>query len=390
MFNVLSSLNTNNDTSVKLRNMVEAPLSEESYFDQTLDFIIECKKEFNNATKGLNKSIIESAGDEYVINESFAEFFSKAKKIIDKFLKFIKSIYDRFVTRLMQSIKSDAHLKRHKSEFSKFSPDDYFDINGFNYTFNDDIPKIDALAQFNSDFVKLSLDKNDLTSTEKMKDKIAAVQNELNILLSQGYYDTVRRDVINGDNPISMEKFPKELFCIFRDGESEKDEITVKKDFVMDAYNAFEDYKSFISRVRNTKISIDKQYEDIKKQLQKMVSTNYSKSGDLITITLPDGGDPNIIQYNKGLTIAMDSFVKAKVNQVSEISSIHAMAFASKLDAINEYYSQSKMVLYKALSKIQRVHKESDEVYKDVEYYAGFYEGTDIWAEEKLLEKGGN
>ena len=86
MFNVLSSLNTNNDTSVKLRNMVEAPLSEESYFDQTLDFIIECKKEFNNATKGLNKSIIESAGDEYVINESFAEFFSKAKKIIDKFL----------------------------------------------------------------------------------------------------------------------------------------------------------------------------------------------------------------------------------------------------------------------------------------------------------------
>lgn len=385
MYNVLNSLNTNNNVNVKLENMVEVPLTE-SYFEQTLDFIIETKREFNNATMGLNKAIMESAGDEYVINESFAEFFNKAKRIIEKFLKYIKSIYDRFVTKLAQYIKSDTYLKKHKSDFQKFSSDDYFDISGFNFTFKDDIPRINALAEFNSDFVKLSLDGVDIKNTEAIKDKIAAVHNELNTLLGDGYYDKFRRDVIDADAPISMEEFAKKLFCVYRDGESEKDNITVKKDFVMDAYTAFEDYKSFVGRVRNNKISIDQQYEAIKKQLTTLVNTNYSKSGDMINIILPDDGDQTRIQYNKGLLTAMDTFVKAKVNQVNEMSSIHLMAFASKLDAINEYYTQNKMVLYKALSKIQKVHKESDEVYKDVEYYAGFYEGVDIWKEEALLE----
>ena len=56
--------------------------------------------------------------------------------------------------------------------------------------------------------------------------------------------------------------------------------------------------------------------------------------------------------------VAMDNFVKAKVNQLQEMSNIHALAFAAKLDALRDCYRQDKTVLFKALSRVQSNKKE--------------------------------
>ena len=49
----------------------------------------------------------------------------------------------------------------------------------------------------------------------------------------------------------------------------------------------------------------------------------------------------------------IDMYMKAKVTQVQQMSSIHTMAFSAKLQAAKDCFVQNKSMLYKALSKIK-------------------------------------
>ena len=46
-------------------------------------------------------------------------------------------------------------------------------------------------------------------------------------------------------------------------------------------------------------------------------------------------------------------YMKAKVTQVNQMSSIHSMAFSAKLQAAKDCFVQNKAILYKALAKIK-------------------------------------
>ena len=52
--------------------------------------------------------------------------------------------------------------------------------------------------------------------------------------------------------------------------------------------------------------------------------------------------------YNK-----IDMYMKAKVNQVQQMSNIHTMAFTAKIQAAKDCFVQDKKILYKALAKIK-------------------------------------
>ena len=54
----------------------------------------------------------------------------------------------------------------------------------------------------------------------------------------------------------------------------------------------------------------------------------------------------------------MEQYKKAKINQVQQMSNIHALAFGAKLDAAKDMFNQDKAVLYKALYRIQGMPKE--------------------------------
>ena len=65
---------------------------------------------------------MEANNDEEVIHEAFSDFTSKVKEIIQKFLNFIKSVFNKFIISMNKLIKSDKYLKDHKKEFSNFAP----------------------------------------------------------------------------------------------------------------------------------------------------------------------------------------------------------------------------------------------------------------------------
>ena len=54
------------------------------------------------------------------------------------------------------------------------------------------------------------------------------------------------------------------------------------------------------------------------------------------------------------LLIQLDVYTKNKVDEIQEISNIHALAFSAKLDALKCCYKQDRALLYTALSKVQR------------------------------------
>lgn len=330
-----------------------------SFFIETLQFLSEMNADFYEAKRDFYISLSESA-DISVVHESFGDFFGKVKEIIDKFLAFLKSLLDRFVTLMNQLIGRDKHIINHKKELDNFSKIHEFSITGFKYSIEDDIPVITAKAAFDSDFIfefngdsvvfsgpKDNIPKKLVAHTKQMSDQ----------LISGEWYDKFRGTVLGEENkPITKDDFADRLFAEFRSNDPIAEEITIDHSEVKAALRRFETAKSDIEKAKKTKARIESDYNAIKHKVEKMVVTNRNGSS---TITKFDRElNVDYQTANKDDIVAMDNFVKAKVNQIQEMSNIHALAFAAKLDAMRDSYKQDKAVLFKALSRVQSNEKE--------------------------------
>jgi hypothetical protein len=344
----------------------------ESYFSSTCEFLVGINEEYNYNTKVLYKSIIESDNDESVITESFDDFFNKAKEIIDKVIEFIKSLIKRFITSLNKLISSEGYIKKHKNDFDKFNNKDEFTFTGYNYTFSPDIPSINALESFNSEFLfgdRDALDKirdsitkaNSSHDTKDVIDSISEYYKTLIDDLEDGYYDKFRGKVLNKDDMIDVGNYPNELFTEYRNGTSDMEDITVNSSYVKSAKDRFLDHNKTIQEVKKLQKRVEEEYRLLQKSINEMQKTNYSNGSQSIAIAFPGDDSPTNVTYSSDLVNTINTWCKAKVNQVQEITNIHSLAFSAKLDAINGCFKQDKSVLYKALDYIQRPVKEEFE-----------------------------
>ena len=339
--------------------------TEESYFIKAMNFVIESRNEFNSASKDLYRTILESGNDQEVITEGFSDFFSKIKEIIDKFIKFIKSLFQRFITALNSAMKRDKYIQKHKKDFEKFSEKNEFTFDGYEYTFSPSIPVINALESFSKEFIEIDFSQLDSDKTaDRLKNISSKVSNQYTDFINKlenDWYDVFRGRTIGMEKyPITQSEFAKELFALYRNETSDKTNITVNKAYVEDAYKRFENCGSLQNETKKTKERIEKEYNSIKSQVQQMVGRNKDMDPSKISATIqaPDGEIPTF-ELNNEILATLDLFVKAKVDQVQEMSAIHALAFSAKLDAISDCFRQDKAVLYKALSKIQGTISES-------------------------------
>lgn len=328
---------------------------EESYFATTVNFIMENRNEYTKAKITLYKSISE-ATSERVVLESFSDFFVKVKEIIDKFLKFLKSLFTRFLTSLNKLIESESYLKKHKKDFSDFKDADKFDITGYKFTFTDNIPSPNAILDFNHDMFE------DLLGTEN-KISVSGVQST-NVTLAadlENKCNEFRKRIINSNNDISVSDFPNELFKVYRNGDSDTDTIEVDRSYVKNAVDRFFSYST-------TKKSIDSQYKQVNDAYNKVeaqvkdivkrngdlnknaFSANIQKATDINSVTIDGDG----MVMSSDLMVQLDIYVKTKVDEIQKCSDIHALAFSAKLDALKDCYRQDKATLYTALSRIRR------------------------------------
>lgn len=346
------------ENAINTNNVLVNSSVEESYFTDTLQFLTESTRELIDYKKELYVNILESGEDYEVITESFSDFFVKAKEVIQKFLKYIKSLFDRFITSLKRFVNSEKHIIKNKDKFKKFNEEHEFDFEGFEFTFNDNIPSIEAEATFKKDFIELDFD-NILAEKDpkKVVDMINAQHSRLKNDLNNDRYNVFRQEVIMADTPIYSEDFVQELFAVYRNGADSKYDITIDQEKVLESLARIENYKSFETSVKKTKDKIEREYEKVKKSIENMISRNKDKDvNKLLSVEIKGDYDAysSPVQISSEALAKIDLFLKTKVSEVLELSNIHALAFSYKLDAIHECYKQDKQILYRALNKIQK------------------------------------
>jgi DNA-binding ferritin-like protein (Dps family) len=331
---------------------------EETYLFKTLRYVAEMKKEYREVAKEFYLSLTES-GDDQVITESFSSFFEKVKVIINKFIQFIKTLVSKFIVALNSTVKSEKYINKHKEQLKNFSEKHQFNLDIYNFTNldNSNIPKANALTSFQKEYDEIAkiLDTISTTENNKRLDSINNIYNMFTDSLQSGWYDNFRGEVVGRDS-VGATEFAGVLFSLFRDESSDTVNETIDYNRVFEALNRFENYHDLQKSIEKIKSELEKDYESIKRHISKMVYKTKENKIDLKT-------DSNNIQsYDYAVTpdimSKLDLLIKSKIDQVSQMSSIHAMGLSAKLDAVTSCLKQDKIILYKALYRVQGLKEQ--------------------------------
>lgn len=326
------------------------------------------------------KQILESGENPQLIVEASDGLLDSIKGIIDKFIGLIKKLVAKFITSMNSIVKSDKYLRKHKDRFRQFSTEHEFDMDIFTFTFiNDDTyPNLNAYDVYKTDdFSSIRNAKNGIEYT-------AAVYTHFTDGLSD-WYDNFRGVVLDNDpnskTPYSSAEFSDELYKKFRNGDKAKTNTTITNVEVNTALDRFCNYDRTLRHVEKMKSDLIKEYDKIKKDIKNLTA---AYSNDTFTPVLGDDykyinadintkfdneyNNPKDSTSKKKMDDNITNFIKSKANQIDTMSTIHAMAFTAKLEAIKDAYAQDKKLLYAALKRINRTHdfKESA-IYEEVE-----------------------
>lgn len=315
--------------------------SHRSYFSEALDFVREIDNELLIANKSMYKSLLESGNNRYFIHESFEGFFETIKNIIKKVIKFIRSIFDKFIVSIARLFKIKSYLKNHFKELEKFNKDNEFVWSGYEYTINTNIPTTEVLENFANSIESISFGNNQKITAATTKSKYDALSDSLD-----EWYDKARAKVLNEDGAYSEAEYAEVLFAKFRNDMNSATEINIDFSFINDAIRRFNDKDRVLKETKNNKTRIEEKYKKIEdafdKGIAKLSNTKYIAKYSGRTLELED----DAVNY-------FDMWTKAKANQIHQLSNIHTLAFAAKIDAIRECYTQDVNILYKALYKVQ-------------------------------------
>lgn len=347
----LNSLIIENDISSIMNQTIE----DRSLTIYTIGYLREMNTTYREANKEMYRAIYEA--DNFVaVNEAFSDFFQKIKDIIKSFIKYIKSLFERFITTLHRIVNSEKYLLKKEDVLKKFNSDHEFDYDGYEFTIEPNIPVCDALVEFNSEFVKLDLSKlgaDNKKNKETLKDLYKSVKDEID----GEKYDKLRGKVIGQpDRAIYQSDFSSELFELFRNNMDSTSIFTVDSAKVMECFRDMKDYKETEKNVKKTKKELENQYKQIEKQIDRMISSERTAGGFKIKSNDAAVAGNDATLDNDSMN-QLNLYIKALTNQITEMSTIHSIAFSQKLDALKDKYVQDKRILYIALSKIEKDKK---------------------------------
>ena len=328
---------------------------EESFTAETFRFLIEMNDAFREENKIFYRTVMESGNEFEIINEGVSNFLDKIKEIINKFIKFLKSLFERFSILFHKMVGSDKYLIKNADKLTAFDNVDNFEINGYNFTITGEVPVVNALAAFNEDFLQINFNFK-----EESNNVAKAIQNQYDKFTSEleDKYDKFRADVLGQDGYITSEEYGEELFAVYRDGQTTTSIIEVNSAKVSECYYRFKNYKETEKAIKKIQTQLEKDYKEIESKVKKMVSGVKDKESNVLNVSVDSNyASVDDFKLKSSEMNTLDMFIKAKADQIMQMSNIHSMAFSYKLDAVKDCYTQDKKILYKALNQIAKNHK---------------------------------
>ena len=343
------------DPLININSLTDIDI-EETYFQTAIVFINEQNTIYTNTKKKLYKSIYE-ASSYRIILESFSDFYISVKAIIDKFLKFMKDMFSKFLATLCKLIESEHPLKKYKNYIDNFNDDDSFIFNGFNYTFSDDIPLPQAALEYNNSlFDQLWAERNSDLNTDTIKNATSSINLEEDCAIFRGI-------VIGKSEKIYITDYSSELFCVYRNEKTTTEDITATPAVVKESKKRFFSYNKVRTSLNQQYKQVERSYNDIEDQLKDLVKRNGDLNAKAFINKLPEGTSISSVNGNvnlDGLTMSeelmaqIDIYTKVKIEQIREYSNIHLLAFSAKLDAIKNCFIQDKYIMYRAIEQVKK------------------------------------
>ena len=379
-----------------------------SFVQEGYQFLMEYNAEYYGALKKFYSDVALSEGSEYIIHESFGGIWSTIKKLIRKFIDFIKRCFLKLSEKLHSLFKAEKYIKKHKDLIYKFDTEDEFQVKGYTYTFENEVPFTEGIPgqEINNNGLKSYMsgstglydmdkfkdddygangafkdyiegDSKDGSPTAKFKTLPTDDNNKTFIALCKKYHEdiintrdkyfsVIRAAVIGKKNTeISESEFAEELRLVFRDDEKEPSTIDVDAQYIQQCYMRFENYSTALKEAEKARTRLEREYNNLEKWVD-----GVSKSTDKSTVENSNNSDmvTSIVTPVKALANASPTSDLSKITQfgtvmkdisanIHKLSTIHSQAYTAKIEAIKEEFAQNKSILYKAIAKVLKNKK---------------------------------
>ena len=351
-----------------------------SYFTEACSFLSTLDNWTVVMERSMYQGICESNGSAVLINESVSEWFETFKSLLKKVVDFLHALLNKFLVGLNMFLSREAFIKNHKKDFTKFNENHKFTMSIFTFTLDNDIPKtapiynsadwknVFKIGKEGSTYDLLDNDTHsasyeaangDTPRTLKDKtnggalgdDEFSAAYTELKDAMDNGdIYDKVRAEMLGmaKGTRIDASDYSKELYEVFRDGQSGKEDHEFEYSDIQDALIRFDQYDHCKKALTKQKKDAEREYKEVIKKLD-----HYVKLGKDGLVTTSADGAVETVKLGTSLQASKYSLiVKALSTVVHEVSNIHTLAFTAKLDAYKDCFKQDKTILYKALYRI--------------------------------------
>jgi hypothetical protein len=327
---------------------------DESYTAEANEFINEMNTQVADAKIEFYRAVSESA-NEFEIQESFISLVAYIGKIIKKVVAFITDLAGKAIAKLMEKTSNQRYITSHEKDFKSFKDDMAFQFEGYQYSFDPQIPRAEALMTFNQSLFNDLYGGLDLTARE--------VENVVRDMNNESKYDTFRAQVLGLEGKqISITEYPTVLFRIFRSGTSNgtMSTIYVTKKYLSDAFDRVKNKNELKKQIEIGESEARSQYKKIEDSLKKIDAIINSRNVDELVNNMP--GDIRISPdeiANDGRNLAADmasqlsAYINEKVAEIQQYSAIHIQAFSAKLEAIQACYNQDMSTLYQAYNVIK-------------------------------------
>ena len=351
-----------------------------SYFAEACSFLSTLDNWTVVMERSMYQGICESNGSTVLINESVSEWFETFKSLLKKVVDFLHALLNKFLVGLNMFLSREAFIKNHKKDFTKFNENHKFTMSIFTFTLDNDIPKTAPIYNsadwknvfkigkegstydlLDNDTHSVSYKAADADGPRALKDKtdggtlgdaeFSAAYTELKDAMDNGdIYDKVRAEMLGmaKGTRIDASDYSKELYEVFRDGQSGKEDHEFEYSDIQDALIRFDQYDHCKKALTKQKKDAEREYKEVIKKLD-----HYVKLGKDGFVTTSADGAVETVKLGTSLQASKYSLiVKALSTVVHEISNIHTLAFTAKLDAYKDCFKQDKTILYKALYRI--------------------------------------
>lgn len=343
-------------------NAIEAqPCYEENAVDSAYRIMAENQANWNAIMEavGIDElAIYESTGSEIVYEAgTISGIFTKIKEFFKKLLEKIKGIFAKFMTVINSWTQSDkAFVKKYKKDLYSANLKD-FEFKGYKFTLDKYVlPKVasDGLREAwknkageigskHTSFINIDADEyNEAAKT--LRDK------------KEDILDEVRGELVYGEKSnkkVDSSDFSKELFEVFRNGDSEKETLD-EKDI---------DISTCLIAIENTEKN-KKDAEKAYKEITRGISDDIKHIDDIIKETMRDLPDKDDADKNDEDS-AMISYYSALCSLEESAKSLVTVAFGAYIQAIKDYNRQCKAICVKALTRKQPKNESSGSYYEE-------------------------